>query len=111
MHKEFGTPEEDALRRDCTINALFYNLHTSQIEDFTKRGLKDIKLKKIVTPLKPYSTFEDDPLRILRCIRFASRFGFKIDSEVKLAMMHPEIKVKNYIFNFFMFLTNARNHY
>ncbi|CCJ30949.1 unnamed protein product [Pneumocystis jirovecii] len=89
---EFGTPEEDALRRDCTINALFYNLHTSQIEDFTKRGLKDIKLKKIVTPLKPYSTFEDDPLRILRCIRFASRFGFKIDSEVKLAMMHPEIK-------------------
>ncbi|KAG5518753.1 hypothetical protein PMAC_002722 [Pneumocystis sp. 'macacae'] len=88
----FGTPEEDALRRDCTINALFYNLHTSQIEDFTKRGLKDIKLKKIVTPLKPYSTFEDDPLRILRCIRFASRFGFEIDSETKLAMMHPEIK-------------------
>ncbi|KAG4305482.1 hypothetical protein PORY_001038 [Pneumocystis oryctolagi] len=88
----FGTPEEDALRRDCTINALFYNLHTSRIEDFTKRGLKDMRLKRISTPLEPYRTFDDDPLRILRCIRFASRFGFEIDPEAKLAMMHPEIK-------------------
>ncbi|KAG4302632.1 hypothetical protein PCK1_001216 [Pneumocystis canis] len=90
----FGTPEEDALRRDFTVNALFYNLHTSQIEDFTKRGLEDMKLKRIATPLEPYRTFDDDPLRILRCIRFASYLGFEIDAEAKLAIMHPEIKVE-----------------
>ncbi|EMR08762.1 hypothetical protein PNEG_02932 [Pneumocystis murina B123] len=89
---EFGTPEEDSLRRDCTINALFYNLHTSEIEDFTKRGLEDMKLKRIATPLEPYQTFDDDPLRILRCIRFSSRFGFEIDLETKHAIMHPNIK-------------------
>ncbi|KTW27317.1 hypothetical protein T552_02301 [Pneumocystis carinii B80] len=89
---EFGTPEEDAMRRDCTINALFYNLHTNEIEDFTKRGLEDMKKKRIATPLEPYQTFDDDPLRILRFIRFSSRFGFEIDLETKEAIMHPKIK-------------------
>lgn len=92
VNEAFGTPEEDSLRRDCTINALFYNIHTCEIEDFTKRGLEDIKLKRIATPLEPYQTFDDDPLRILRCIRFSSRFGFEIDLEAKNAMMHPNIK-------------------
>jgi tRNA nucleotidyltransferase (CCA-adding enzyme) len=76
---EPATPEEDALRRDATVNALFYNLQSGEVEDFTKRGLEDMKQKIIRTPLDPYQTFEDDPLRILRCIRFATRLGYRID--------------------------------
>ncbi|KAI1821668.1 hypothetical protein F4861DRAFT_532808 [Xylaria intraflava] len=75
---EFGEAEEDALRRDATVNALFFNLNTDKVEDFTD-GLADMKSKLIRTPLEPYQTFMDDPLRVLRLIRFASRLGFTID--------------------------------
>lgn len=83
---EHGTPEEDAFRRDSTVNALFYNLQTGEVEDFTGRGFKDLEARIIKTPLDPYQTFNDDPLRILRSIRFASRLGFKIDSRDEQAM-------------------------
>ena len=76
---EFGTAEEDALRRDATVNALFYNLHTAKVEDFTG-GLPDMTAKVIRTPLEPFQTFMDDPLRVLRLVRFASRLQFTIDS-------------------------------
>ncbi|KAK9466947.1 hypothetical protein V1512DRAFT_207123 [Lipomyces arxii] len=76
---EFGTPEQDAYRRDATINALFYNLHTGKIEDFTGRGLDDLRKGVIATPLPALETFTDDPLRVLRLIRFAGRFGFQIE--------------------------------
>ncbi|KAK9778310.1 hypothetical protein SCAR479_04712 [Seiridium cardinale] len=82
---EFGTATEDALRRDATINALFYNLNTGKVEDFTG-GLEDMRSKLIRTPLEPYQTFVDDPLRILRLIRFASRLEFTIDPEAEQAM-------------------------
>ncbi|KAL9637365.1 MAG: hypothetical protein Q9164_002230 [Protoblastenia rupestris] len=89
---EFGSPEEDALRRDATVNALFYNLSTSELEDFTGRGLQDMELKTIKTPLPPLQTFKDDPLRMLRHIRFASRLGYDIDPEDKAAMSDKSIK-------------------
>ncbi|MCJ1250461.1 CCA tRNA nucleotidyltransferase, mitochondrial [Trapelia coarctata] len=89
---EFGTPVEDALRRDSTVNSLFYNLSTSQIEDLTERGLQDMALGVIRTPLSPYQTFKDDPLRVLRCIRFASKLGYSIDPEAEQAMSDPSIK-------------------
>ncbi|KAJ2973552.1 hypothetical protein NUW58_g8909 [Xylaria curta] len=82
---EFGTAEEDALRRDATVNALFYNLHTSKVEDFTS-GLTDMKSKLIRTPLEPFQTFMDDPLRVLRLARFASRLGFTIDPAAEEVM-------------------------
>lgn len=95
---EFGTPKEDALRRDCTVNALFYNLQTKSIEDFTERGLEDIKDKIIRTPLPPYETFKDDPLRVLRLVRFASRFGYQIEettyAAMKEASIHEALKLK-----------------
>ncbi|KAG8821361.1 CCA tRNA nucleotidyltransferase, mitochondrial [Serendipita sp. 399] len=72
----FGTPFEDAERRDLTINAMFYNVHSRAIEDFTGKGIDDLKEGRVRTPLDPKTTFEDDPLRILRCVRFASRLGF-----------------------------------
>ena len=89
---EFGTAEEDALRRDSTINALFYNIHTSKVEDFTGRGLVDLERKIIKTPLPALQTFRDDPLRVLRHIRFASRLGFRIDSKDEQAISDPSIQ-------------------
>ncbi|KAF3938116.1 Phosphatase [Dactylella cylindrospora] len=89
---EFGTPKQDALRRDACVNALFYNLMSETVEDFTERGLQDMEDKLIRTPLAPYETFKDDPLRVLRLIRFASRLGFTIVPEVEEAMMNPDIK-------------------
>ncbi|EXJ84749.1 hypothetical protein A1O3_05421 [Capronia epimyces CBS 606.96] len=95
---EFGTPEEDALRRDATVNALFYNLDTQLVEDFTGRGLDDMKHKIIRTPLAPYQTFKDDPLRVLRLIRFACRLGYEIDAEAREAMkdkrIHETLRIK-----------------
>lgn len=89
---EFGTPEEDALRRDATVNAMFYNLNTQTIEDFTGKGHDDMKAKIIRTPLEPYQTFKDDPLRVLRLIRFASRLGYIIEPSAEESMKDPEIK-------------------
>ncbi len=89
---EFGTPEEDALRRDATVNAMFYNINTQEIEDFTGRGHDDMLAKILRTPLEPYQTFKDDPLRILRLIRFASRLDYEIDVNAKEAMKDAGIK-------------------
>ncbi|KAF9535748.1 hypothetical protein CPB83DRAFT_842268 [Crepidotus variabilis] len=88
----FGTPLEDALRRDITINALFYNVHSGQVEDFTERGLDDLRNGIIRTPLPPRETFLDDPLRVLRCVRFASRLGFEVIEDVKEAARDPVVK-------------------
>lgn len=89
---EFGTAEEDALRRDATINAMFYNLNTSTLEDLTNMGLEDLKRRLIRTPMEAYQTFKDDPLRILRLIRFASRLSYRIDEDSKQAMQNESIK-------------------
>jgi tRNA nucleotidyltransferase (CCA-adding enzyme) len=89
---EFGTAEEDAMRRDATVNAMFYNLHTCQVEDFTGRGHSDMAAKIIRTPLEPTQTFKDDPLRVLRLIRFASRLDYTIEPRTAMAMGHPEIQ-------------------
>ncbi|KAK6531224.1 CCA tRNA nucleotidyltransferase, mitochondrial [Arthrobotrys megalospora] len=89
---QFGTPTEDALRRDACVNALFYNLMTQQVEDFTERGLSDLSARVLRTPLPPVQTFKDDPLRVLRLIRFASRLSFTITPDVEKAMQIPEIK-------------------
>ncbi|KAI4740564.1 poly A polymerase C-terminal region-like protein [Aureobasidium sp. EXF-12298] len=89
---EFGTPEEDALRRDATVNAMFYNITTREIEDFTGKGHNDMANKIIRTPLEPYQTFKDDPLRVLRLIRFASRLNYTIESEARKWMKDAEIK-------------------
>ncbi|EGV62524.1 hypothetical protein CANTEDRAFT_114906 [Yamadazyma tenuis ATCC 10573] len=88
---EYGTAQEDALRRDATLNALFYNLNESKIEDFTNRGLQDLQDGILRTPLKPLQTFLDDPLRVLRLVRFASRYNFTVETETLTAMKDPEI--------------------
>jgi len=87
-----ATPREDALRRDLTINSLFYNLKTNQIEDFTGKGIKDLISNTIRTPVDPIKTFSDDPLRIFRVIRFAAKYNGNIDPETYKAMSNPQLK-------------------
>ncbi|KAF4684460.1 CCA tRNA nucleotidyltransferase, mitochondrial [Perkinsus olseni] len=86
-----GTPQEDASRRDFTINALFYNLRTASVEDFTGKGLEDLRAGIIRTPLEPTITFQDDPLRILRAVRFSTRLGFRLDDGIVKAASDPNI--------------------
>jgi tRNA nucleotidyltransferase (CCA-adding enzyme) len=84
---EIGTPEEDALRRDITINSMFYNIMTNSIEDWLGKGINDLENGIIRTPLCPRITFLDDPLRILRVIRFAVRYQFIIDEAIERAIL------------------------
>jgi tRNA nucleotidyltransferase/poly(A) polymerase len=77
----FGTLEEDAFRRDLTINSLYKNISTNEILDPTGKGLHDIKNKIIRTTSSPDIIFSDDPLRMLRVIRFASRYQWGIDND------------------------------
>lgn len=77
-----GTPREDAERRDFTVNALFYNLHTESVEDFTSLGLIDLESRLLRCPLSPHATFMDDPLRLLRGIRFAGQLGFSLHASI-----------------------------
>ncbi len=71
-----ATLEEDARRRDFTVNALLKNLHSGEIWDPLRKGLEDIKLRVLRTPLEPDETFHDDPLRMLRAVRFRWQLGF-----------------------------------
>ncbi|KAL3943672.1 MAG: hypothetical protein SGBAC_002252 [Bacillariaceae sp.] len=87
-----GTPVEDSYRRDLTMNALYYNVHTNQVEDWTRQGLKDLLDTRLVTtPLDAYHTFRDDPLRVLRAIRFAVRFDMKLSDDIQEACMSTTI--------------------
>lgn len=74
-----GTLADDARRRDFTINTLLQNLHTREVTDPLGHGFADIEAQIIRTPTAPHLTFQDDPLRMLRAVRFAARFDFEIE--------------------------------
>jgi tRNA nucleotidyltransferase (CCA-adding enzyme) len=86
-----GTAEEDAFRRVLTINALFYNIQTKQVEDWTGKGFADLRRGIVATPLPPLTTLLDDPLRILRSIRFAARLRFTMSDKLIRAAKTPQV--------------------
>eukprot|EP00804_Cyclotella_cryptica_P020631 CCRYP_003459-RA/>CCRYP_003459-RA protein AED:0.01 eAED:0.01 QI:558/1/1/1/1/1/2/463/796 len=88
-----GTAEEDAFRRDLTINSLFYNINDGVVEDMTGRGLEDLKKGIVATPLPPLTTLLDDPLRVLRSVRFAARLRFGMDESLKEAAADSRVKL------------------
>jgi poly(A) polymerase len=74
---EPATLLDDALRRDFTANALMRRLSDGELIDPTGRGLDDLRAKVLRTPLEPGETFCDDPLRMLRAVRFRWKLGFE----------------------------------
>jgi poly(A) polymerase len=74
----FGSPEEDALRRDFTINALFYNIADFSIIDYAG-GLEDLQKKVVRVIGEPDKRFAEDPVRMIRAARFAGTLGFEIE--------------------------------
>jgi poly(A) polymerase len=86
----FGTPEEDALRRDITINGLFYNIADFSIIDYVG-GMADLNRQVIRTIGDPNERFEQDPVRMIRVIRHAARTRFSIeDNTYKAIVRHRE---------------------
>lgn len=77
-----GTIEDDALRRDLTINSLLKNISTGEILDLSGKGVEDIKKGIIRTTQDPDVIFKEDALRMMRAVRFACKYGFEFDTNV-----------------------------
>lgn len=81
----YGTIDEDVWRRDFTCNALYYNIADFSIWDYTG-GVEDVKAKRLVLIGDPAQRLREDPVRMLRAVRFAGKLGFSIDESVVEAM-------------------------
>lgn len=79
LETRFCSLEEDSSRRDYTCNALYKNLHTDKVLDPTGRGVNDLKAGLLITPGDPTAIYRQDPVRMLRGIRFKHQKGFQID--------------------------------
>lgn len=93
---EDGTLEDDLDRRDFTINALAIQLNGNSFGRLVDRfdGLLDMEDGLIVTPLDPDITFSDDPLRMMRCVRFATQLNFRIEDETQEALCRNAKRIK-----------------
>jgi poly(A) polymerase len=81
----FGTPEEDAFRRDFTVNSLFYDPQRFHVIDYTG-GVDDLKARLIRTIGDPELRMREDPVRMMRAVRFAAKLGFEIEPATRAAI-------------------------
>lgn len=93
---EDGSLADDQNRRDFTINAMAYSLNEASYGELVDPfcGLEDIKSRVIRTPLDPHITFSDDPLRMMRAIRFATQLNFKVDIQAIKAIAERADRIK-----------------
>jgi len=112
----FGTPEEDAKRRDFTINGLFYDIKTFAVIDYVG-GLKDLDKRVLRSIGDPNVRFREDPVRMMRAIRFAARLDFSIDRASRKAIhkYHADIlnasppRVCEEVYRLFMFGASCKS--
>ena len=83
---EFGTADDDAHRRDFTVNALFYDPVSDRIADFTGMGMKDLKDGVVRSIGEPELRFEEDPVRILRALKLIGQYGFRMEEHTESAL-------------------------
>ena len=89
---EWGSPEEDVLRRDFTINGLFYDSANQTVIDYVG-GYSDIEKRYLRTIGQPFLRFKQDPVRMLRLLKFKARFGFEIDHEAHIALLETRHEI------------------
>jgi poly(A) polymerase len=90
----FGTPETDAYRRDFTVNGLFYDIKDFSVIDWVG-GMKDLKRGLIRAVGDPDIRFREDPVRMMRAVKFSSRLGFKIEKKTAAAMKRHHACILN----------------
>jgi poly(A) polymerase len=91
--ESFGTPQEDVLRRDITINGLFYNIADFSIIDYVG-GIADLTRRVIRTIGDPDERFQQDPVRMIRVIRHSARTGFPIEEQTYQAILRHREEIK-----------------
>ena len=91
----YGSLVDDATRRDLTINTLYRNVSDGELIDPTGKAIQDIENKCIRTPLDPNQTFKDDPLRMMRVIRFACKFDWMVTPDTSNAIVKNSKLIKS----------------
>lgn len=96
VHRDntFGTPEEDAFRRDFTVNALFYDIASFSIIDYVG-GLEDLRLRRLRSIGDPNDRFLEDPVRMLRAVVLGTRLDLEIDGAILEAIEHHGAEITN----------------
>lgn len=89
---EWGTAEEDVYRRDFTINGLYYDSSNQTVIDYVD-GYQDLEKKYLRTIGQPFLRFKQDPVRMLRLLKFRARFNFEIDHEAHIALLETRHEI------------------
>lgn len=89
---EWGSPEQDVLRRDFTINGLFYDPVNEEIIDYVG-GFEDLQKEHLRVIGQPFIRFKQDPVRMLRMLKFQARFGFSVDPECRSALIETKQEI------------------
>ncbi len=88
----WGNPEQDVRRRDFTINGLFYDSKEETIIDYVG-GYEDIKKKYLRSIGQAYLRFKQDPVRMIRCLKFRARYGFEVDEKARQALIECKTEI------------------